>query len=167
MGVEVETLKPGTGKTFPQNGNDLKVHYTGTFASNGNQFDSSRDRGRPLSFVLGTQEVIKGWEEGFLKMSLGERAKLHISADFAYGDKGYGDCSIIGPNEDLIFDVELISINGKGRKELEKFEGELEKWVKKKLAEYDGDEKVKAKHTTKADYEQHLRKKMEKQLRHI
>ncbi|CAE7666011.1 Fkbp1a [Symbiodinium sp. CCMP2456] len=169
MGVEVETCQAGTGKTFPQKGNRLEVHYTGTLATDGRKFDSSRDRGKPFSFTLGTEpaQVIRGWEEGMLQLSLGEKATLRISSDFAYGESGYGDGSKIPPNADLVFDVELVSINGKTRSDLEKFEAELNKWAAKKLAEFDSDDKLKAKYTSKDDYAQYLNRKSAKRLRHI
>mmetsp|Transcript_59916 Transcript_59916/g.135131 ORF Transcript_59916/g.135131 Transcript_59916/m.135131 type:complete len:170 (+) Transcript_59916:47-556(+) len=169
MGVEVETLVAGTGKTYPQKGNNLEVHYTGTLKENGNKFDSSRDKGSPLSFQVGAEprQVIQGWDEGMLEVSLGEQARLTISSDYAYGEHGYGDGSKIPPNADLVFEVELVSINGKTRKDLEKFEAELDQWVHKKLDTYDSDAKVKEKYPSKDKYEEHLRKKTAKQLRHI
>ncbi|CAE8605256.1 unnamed protein product [Polarella glacialis] len=169
MGVEVETCSPGTGKTFPQKGNRLEMHYTGTLAENSFQFDSSRDRKSPFAFTIGAEpsEVIRGWEEGILQLSIGERALLRISSDFAYGEKGYGDGSKIPPNAALLFDVELLTINGKTRKDLEQFELELSEWVVKKLKGYDRDDKLKSKYATKDEYEVHLRKKTAKQLSQI
>lgn len=82
--------------------------YTGTLASNGKKFDSSLDRGTPFSFKIGKGEVIKGWDEGVMGMSLGEKAILHISADFGYGEQGAG--GVIPPNADLDFQVELLQI---------------------------------------------------------
>lgn len=113
------------------------------------------------------REVIQGWEEGLQQVSLGERAELRIPAALAYGEKGYGDCSKIGPGADLVFDVELISINGKRLADLEKFEAELNAWVEKKLSEYDADTKAREKYDSKGKYEEHLRRKTAKQLRHI
>lgn len=107
MGVEVQTLKEGDGKTYPEKGQTVFVHYTGTL-ENGKKFDSSRDRGKPFSFKIGCGEVIKGWDEGVAKMSVGEQAKLICSPDFAYGQKGHP--GVIPPNATLIFDVELIRL---------------------------------------------------------
>jgi len=154
MGVEVETLVPGTGKTFPQKGNSLEVHD---------------GLGKPLSFEVGSEprQVIQGWDEGMLQVSLGEQARLRISADYAYGEKGYGDGSKIPPNADLVFEVELVSINGKACADLERFEAELEKWVTTKLDSYASDAKAKDKYSSREKYEEHLRKKTAKQLRHI
>ena len=66
------------------------MHYTGTL-ENGKKFDSSRDRGSPLDFKLGSGQVIKGWDEGVAQLSKGERAKLICSPDYAYGSRGVGD----------------------------------------------------------------------------
>uniref|UniRef100_A0A6I8NCR3 peptidylprolyl isomerase n=1 Tax=Ornithorhynchus anatinus TaxID=9258 RepID=A0A6I8NCR3_ORNAN len=63
MGVEVETISPGDGRTFPKKGQTCVVHYTGML-QNGKKFDSSRDRNKPFRFKIGRQEVIKGFEEG-------------------------------------------------------------------------------------------------------
>nr|CDS26820.1 fk506 binding protein [Hymenolepis microstoma] len=106
MGVDIEVIKPGNGTDYPQKGQTVQVHYTGTL-TNGKKFDSSRDRGQPFEFKLGRGEVIKGWDEGVAKMSLGERSKLTISPDYGYGSRGAG--GVIPPNATLIFDVELIS----------------------------------------------------------
>jgi len=106
--VDIERLSPGDGSTFPQRGDMLTVHYTGTLASNGAQFDSSRG-GEPLKFQIGFGQVIAGWDRGMRKLSLGERAILRIPANLGYGAKGAG--RDIPPNADLIFDVELLSIN--------------------------------------------------------
>merc|ERR1712185_469173 len=89
MGVTNTTLSPGDGVTFPQAGDTLTMHYTGTL-TDGTKFDSSVDRGRPFEFTIGMGQVIKGWDEGVMKMSLGEKAKLTISADFGYGSRGAG-----------------------------------------------------------------------------
>ncbi|XP_008332742.1 peptidyl-prolyl cis-trans isomerase FKBP1A-like [Cynoglossus semilaevis] len=105
MGVEVETLRPGDGKTFPKRGQRVQVHYEGRL-TNGKMFDTSRSRGQPFVFKIGYGEVIRGWDEGVAKMSVGERAKLTCSPDFAYGSEGCSD--VIPPNATLIFDVELL-----------------------------------------------------------
>lgn len=76
--------------------------------TDGRKFDSSRDRDKPFKFKIGKQEVIRGWEEGIVQMSLGQRAKLTCSPDYAYGNKGHP--GIIPPNATLIFDVELLSL---------------------------------------------------------
>eukprot|EP00292_Cryptomonas_paramecium_P018092 CAMPEP_0113689242 /NCGR_PEP_ID=MMETSP0038_2-20120614/17035_1 /TAXON_ID=2898 /ORGANISM="Cryptomonas paramecium" /LENGTH=109 /DNA_ID=CAMNT_0000610251 /DNA_START=1 /DNA_END=330 /DNA_ORIENTATION=- /assembly_acc=CAM_ASM_000170 len=107
---EVQTVSPGDGVTFPKKGQKLQMHYTGTLKSNGAKFDSSVDKGRPFEFTIGVGQVIRGWDEGVMKMSVGEKAKLIISADYGYGARGAG--GVIPPNADLVFDVELIKILG-------------------------------------------------------
>ncbi|XP_056129325.1 peptidyl-prolyl cis-trans isomerase FKBP1A-like [Lampris incognitus] len=107
MGVEIETITPGDGQTFPKKGQRVVVHYVGTL-TNGTTFDSSRDRGKPFKFKIGHREVIRGWEEGVVQMSVGQRAWLTCSPDFAYGSKGHP--GVIPPNATLIFDVELLGI---------------------------------------------------------
>jgi len=114
MGVDVQTLSPGNGEDYPKQGDFLCMHYTGSLKSNGDVFDSSVTKGRPFHFRIGVGQVIQGWDQGVIKMSLGEKAKLDISSDFGYGARGAG--GVIPPNADLIFEVELLSINGKGVK---------------------------------------------------
>ncbi|KAL3434305.1 FK506-binding protein 1A [Aspergillus tetrazonus] len=108
MGVEVQRISPGDGKNFPKPGDTVSIHYTGTLAD-GSKFDSSRDR--PGTFVtqIGVGRVIKGWDEGVLQLSLGEKAKLICTPDYAYGPRGFPP--VIPPNATLTFEVELLGIN--------------------------------------------------------
>ena len=85
------------------------MHYIGTL-QDGTVFDSSRDRGKPLNFIIGIGAVIRGWDEGVMQMSLQEKATLQITSDYAYGSDPPDGCNI-PPNADLTFDVELLSIN--------------------------------------------------------
>uniref|UniRef100_A0A183IMC1 peptidylprolyl isomerase n=1 Tax=Soboliphyme baturini TaxID=241478 RepID=A0A183IMC1_9BILA len=96
------------GKTYPQKGQTVAVHYTGTL-ENGKKFDSSRERGGPFTFRIGTDEVISGWNVGISQMSLGERAMLTISPESAYGARGIP--GVIPPSAVLMFDVELLEIS--------------------------------------------------------
>mmetsp|Transcript_37239 Transcript_37239/g.82720 ORF Transcript_37239/g.82720 Transcript_37239/m.82720 type:complete len:126 (-) Transcript_37239:44-421(-) len=107
-GVTIDVVKAGDGKSFPKAGDTVKVHYTGTLANGGKKFDSSRDRNQPFETKIGVGHVIKCWDEGMMKMSVGERATLHCPSDTAYGPRGAG--GVIGPNADLDFDVELLAI---------------------------------------------------------
>lgn len=111
MGVTKKILRDGDGSNYPQKGDKLTMHYVGTLASNGNKFDSSRDKGRPFCFNIGKGEVIKGWDDGVIQMSLGEKAELHITSDMGYGANGAG--GVIPPNADLVFEVELLKIGNK------------------------------------------------------
>jgi len=90
---------------FPSKGSTVSVHYSGKLID-GTIFDSSYQRKDPISFVLGKGQVIKGWDEGILKIAKGGSAKLVIPSNLAYGENGAG--GIIPPNSTLIFDVELI-----------------------------------------------------------
>eukprot|EP00408_Alexandrium_pacificum_P028746 CAMPEP_0171209376 /NCGR_PEP_ID=MMETSP0790-20130122/28563_1 /TAXON_ID=2925 /ORGANISM="Alexandrium catenella, Strain OF101" /LENGTH=483 /DNA_ID=CAMNT_0011674983 /DNA_START=16 /DNA_END=1468 /DNA_ORIENTATION=- len=107
-GVRVEVIKAGDGLTYPKKGQKLTMHYVGMLASNLRVFDSSHQRGEPLKFQIGHAKVIRGWDDGILKMSLGEKAKLYVSGDYGYGAKGCDDA--IPPNAALIFEVELLAI---------------------------------------------------------
>merc|ERR1711934_622311 len=99
MGVENKIIKKG---------DKLTMHYTGRL-TDGTVFDSSVQKGRPFQFVIGTGQVIKGWDVGVMKMSLGEKATLTISHDYAYGEGGIPGA--IPPKATLIFEVELLKIN--------------------------------------------------------
>jgi peptidylprolyl isomerase len=91
-------------------GNQLSVLYTGRLA-NGDVFDSTSSRNdEPLVFTLGVGQVIPGWDQGLLGMKEGERRSLSIPSELAYGSSGIPGSSI-GPNADLFFEVELLSIS--------------------------------------------------------
>eukprot|EP01027_Heterolobosea_sp_BB2_P013283 GEZU01019161.1.p1 GENE.GEZU01019161.1~~GEZU01019161.1.p1 ORF type:complete len:109 (-),score=14.29 GEZU01019161.1:188-514(-) len=108
MGVSLEIIVAGDGKNFPKNGQTVSVHYTG-FLKDGTEFDSSRKRNRPFKFRIGVGEVIQGWNEGVSQMSLGERAKITMTPDVAYGEKGFP--GLIPPNSTIVFDVELLGFS--------------------------------------------------------
>lgn len=105
-GLKYETLKEGSGAEAKA-GQTVSVHYTGTL-TNGKKFDSSRDRGQPITFELGSGQVIKGWDEGVAGMKVGEQRKLTIPPDLAYGARGRPP--VIPPNSTLVFDVELTGV---------------------------------------------------------
>ena len=106
-------VKVGTGAPAIA-GDEISVHYTGwLFDQNapdkrGQKFDSSRDRGEPLVFRLGTGRVIRGWDDGVAGMRVGGKRELRIPADLGYGQGGARD--VIPPGASLVFEVELLDI---------------------------------------------------------
>ena len=106
-GIGITMLKEGTGAN-PKMTDTVKVHYRGTL-DNGQEFDSSYKRNQPATFPL--TRVIPCWTEGVQRMKVGGKAKLTCPAAIAYGERGAG--GVIPPNATLLFDVELLAINGK------------------------------------------------------
>mmetsp|Transcript_9942 Transcript_9942/g.14650 ORF Transcript_9942/g.14650 Transcript_9942/m.14650 type:complete len:112 (+) Transcript_9942:16-351(+) len=108
-GVQLSIIKKGDGKNFPQSGNLVSVHYIGYVDKDGSEieWDSTRKRNRPFTFKMGVGEVIPGWEEAVAQMSIGQRAKVTMPPELAYGEKGFG---LIKPNTSISFDVELVSV---------------------------------------------------------
>jgi peptidylprolyl isomerase len=106
-GLKYVDLVVGKGD-MPKKGQTVRVHYVGTLVD-GTKFDSSRDRGQPFEFALGTGGVIAGWDEGVAGMRVGGRRKLTVPPTLGYGAQGAGDK--IPPNATLIFDIELLGIS--------------------------------------------------------
>ncbi len=104
-GLQYEVIKKGNG-IHPSATDKVKVNYKGTFL-NGKEFDSSYKRGKPAEFNL--NQVIKGWIEGIQLMSVGAKYKFYISPELGYGVRGAPPQ--IGPNETLIFEVELLDVS--------------------------------------------------------
>ena len=104
-GLQYEIMNSGSGAK-PTTADQVTVHYHGML-TDGTVFDSSVDRGEPAKF--GVTQVIKGWTEALQLMSVGDKWKLTIPSNLAYGDKGAG--GMIGPNATLVFEVELLGIN--------------------------------------------------------
>lgn len=104
--LKKEVLTEGQGKLADE-GDEVVVHYVGTFLD-GTKFDSSLDRGQPFSFVLGSGQVIQGWEQGVLGMKVEEKRKLTIAPELAYGEAGIPGA--IPPDSTLVFEVELLEI---------------------------------------------------------
>ncbi|KAF4322013.1 hypothetical protein BBO99_00006706 [Phytophthora kernoviae] len=92
-------------------GDTLSMHYTGTLRKDGSKFDSSLDRNQPFEFPLGAGRVIKGWDRGLVDMCIGEKRRLTIPSDLAYGDRG--SPPKIPAKATLVFDVELLDIKRK------------------------------------------------------
>ena len=104
-GLQYTVLTAGTGDTHPTASDKVKVHYHGTLID-GTVFDSSVDRGEPISF--GLNQVIPGWTEGVQLMVEGEKSRFFIPSGLAYGNRATGK---IKPGSTLIFNIELIGIN--------------------------------------------------------
>jgi len=104
-GLQYKVIKEGNGKT-PQMSEKVEVHYRGLLI-NGGQFETTHKRGKPATF--GVDKVIKGWSEALLLMKEGSKWMLFIPSDLAYGPRGAARGKI-GPNQTLVFEVELISI---------------------------------------------------------
>jgi FKBP-type peptidyl-prolyl cis-trans isomerase len=103
-GLQYKVLKEGTGPK-PAADDVVETNYKGTLI-NGTEFDSSFKRGETAKFPV--NHVIKGWTEALVLMPVGSKWELYVPPDMAYGERGAGD--VIGPNEALVFEVELISI---------------------------------------------------------
>ncbi|KAG0452581.1 hypothetical protein HPP92_025245 [Vanilla planifolia] len=102
--------KPETCSIQAHKGDRVKVHYRGTL-TDGSVFDSSYERGDPIEFELGSGQVIKGWDQGLLGMCVGEKRKLKIPAKLGYGAQG--SPPKIPGGATLVFDTELVAVNGK------------------------------------------------------
>jgi FKBP-type peptidyl-prolyl cis-trans isomerase FklB len=106
-GLQYKVVTAGTGAK-PGPTDTVVCNYRGTMID-GSEFDSSYKRGQPASFPV--NGVIKGWTEALQLMAVGSKWQLFIPPDLAYGERGAG--GVIGPNATLVFDVELLSIQGK------------------------------------------------------
>ncbi len=112
-GLQYKILTEGTGPK-PAATDTVSCNYRGTLLD-GKEFDSSYKRGQPLSIQV--KGVIKGWTEALQLMPVGSKWQLFIPSDLAYGDRGADPRSGIGPGATLIFEVELLSIQGKDKLE--------------------------------------------------
>lgn len=106
--LQITDLSEGDGAEAKA-GDVVHVHYVGVSYSSGEEFDSSWNRGAPLSFPLGGGRVISGWDQGIQGMKVGGRRQLVIPPQLAYGDQGAG--GVIKPGETLIFVCDLVSVN--------------------------------------------------------
>ena len=106
-GLKYEDLRVGEGPVA-ETGMKAQVHYTG-WLTDGTQFDSSLNSGRPYPFTIGAGSVIRGWDLGIQGMKVGGKRKLTIPSELGYGAAGYGGGQI-PPNATLIFEVELVNV---------------------------------------------------------
>jgi FKBP-type peptidyl-prolyl cis-trans isomerase len=107
QGMKVEILKQGTGDGAKV-GDNIVVNYVGTL-TDGTKFDSSIDRNQPFPYTLGQNQVIKGWELGLLGMKVGEKRRLTIPPELAYGSQS--PSPLIPANSTLVFEIDMLSIN--------------------------------------------------------
>lgn len=105
--LQIEDIEVGAGPEATA-GSDVEVHYVGVSWSNGRQFDASWDRRGTFSFRLGGGQVIAGWDQGVAGMRVGGRRRLTIPPHLGYGSRGAGGA--IGPNETLVFVVDLVGV---------------------------------------------------------
>ena len=105
--LEIEDIEVGDGPEAAA-GQVVEVHYVGVSWATGDQFDASWDRGDTFKFGLGKGQVIRGWDEGVAGMRVGGRRRITIPPDMAYGKRGAG--GVIGPDETLVFVVDLIGL---------------------------------------------------------
>ena len=105
-GLKYEDVTVGEGAEAKA-GDNVNVHYTG-WLTDGQKFDSSKDRNQPFQFSLGAGMVVRGWDEGVQGMKIGGVRKLTIPAELGYGARGAG--GVIPPNATLVFEVELLGV---------------------------------------------------------
>ena len=105
--LELEDIVVGAGEEAVA-GSSVEVHYVGVSWATGNQFDASWDRGDTFKFGLGQGQVIAGWDQGVAGMKVGGRRRITIPPMLAYGKRGAG--GVIGPDETLVFVVDLIGV---------------------------------------------------------
>ncbi|UNI23676.1 Peptidylprolyl isomerase [Purpureocillium takamizusanense] len=108
-GLKIDVTLPVDCDRKTQNGDRVSMHYRGTLAESGNKFDASYDRNQPLTFKLGSGQVIKGWDQGLLDMCIGEKRTLTIPPELGYGQRAMGP---IPAGSTLVFETELVAIDG-------------------------------------------------------
>ena len=104
----IEDIVPGSGAEVVA-GDQISCHYVGVAWSTGEEFDASWNRGKPLDFTAGIGQVIQGWDQGLIGMKEGGRRRFEIPPHLAYGEAGASGA--IGPNETLIFVVDLVRVH--------------------------------------------------------
>ena len=112
-----QKIREGDSKNYPRRGDQIAVHYRGTLAADGKQFDASYDRGAPFEFLVGRGQVIKCWDEAVPRLSLGEKGVITCPSELAYGSRGAG--GVIPPNADIKFEIELLTVRERRYKAVE------------------------------------------------
>ncbi|KAG8343870.1 putative FKBP type peptidyl prolyl cis trans isomerase [Trypanosoma vivax] len=107
MGVERVVIKSGSGLR-PRAGDIVEVLASG-FLATGKKFWPIQGESEPFSFCVGRGQVIRGWDEGVMQMEVGEKARLHVTSDYAYGSKGFPEWGI-KPGDSLVFEIELLQV---------------------------------------------------------
>jgi peptidylprolyl isomerase len=105
--LQLDDLTVGDGDEA-QKGQSVEVHYVGVSWANGKEFDASWNRGDTFKFKLGMGQVIAGWDQGVAGMKVGGRRRITIPPHLGYGKRGAG--GVIGPDETLVFVVDLVSV---------------------------------------------------------
>jgi peptidylprolyl isomerase len=105
--LRLEDIEVGDGEEALK-GQTVEVHYLGVSWANGKEFDASWNRGDTFKFKLGMGQVISGWDQGVAGMKVGGRRRITIPPHLAYGKRGAG--GVIGPDETLVFVVDLVSV---------------------------------------------------------
>lgn len=103
-GIQYRVIEEGSGRSPTQN-SEVSIHYRGSIASSGLEFDSSFARGQPVTFKV--NEVLRGWQEILPRMKVGDHWQVFLPPDMAYGERGQPP---IGPNEALAFDIKLVEV---------------------------------------------------------
>ena len=113
--LSMKVLKTGDAVNFPKFGDSVQMHYVG-FLEDGTMFDNSYNRGTPICFIYGQNMVVKGIEMALPVLSRGERARIKLTPDLAYGPKGYPP--VIPPGATIIYEVELVTFTSVGHAEM-------------------------------------------------
>ncbi|KAJ6443082.1 FKBP-type peptidyl-prolyl cis-trans isomerase [Purpureocillium lavendulum] len=129
--LKIDVTLPVECDRKTQNGDRVSMHYKGTLAESGKKFDASYDRNQPLTFKLGSGQVIKGWDQGLLDMCIGEKRTLTIPPELGYGQRAMGP---IPAGSTLVFETELVGIDGVPKPEEIKIKATSAEGVAEKVA---------------------------------
>jgi FK506-binding protein 1 len=113
--LNMKVLKTGDAANFPKLGDSIQMHYVG-FLEDGTMFDNSYNRGVPICFIFGQNMVVRGIEMALPVLSRGERARIKLTPDLAYGSKGFPP--VIPPGATIIYEIELVTFTSVGHAEM-------------------------------------------------